>query len=724
MKPLAVWDSRPDAECIYLRREVYLDKPVELAHIQCASEGAFRLQVNNQVVGHGLGETLTGTLMWEEFDIKAFLQPGKNKIQILSTSGLGGAACFWGIGRVVYEEGSEVELVSGPDWRTAPITGAKCSREEDQVEIWVAGLQEPSSMDWLAAQIVVAKEPRSWSPTQIVEGDAWPRAVSAYGEVDAKGPLEFVDIPSPFSESKCVHREGILRPGRIQSKVQTRVADRAVYLVLDFGRLVTGFPQIRLHGMDGAMIEIGFARTSGRIEGQTNYLSTDGPQAWTGLRLRTCRYLLVRLSHCSEEIQLDAIGMLERRIGVGTDGNFIADAPWQTAWDTGHESLAVSRQELYLAYTPMGEIDWLQGYAWSLNDFYLSGDTTTAGAMLASADRTYLKSEPLQGFAYCLLLEAYYQYSGDKAGVIKGLETALDFLMELASQKQVDGLLVGGECPMALNSFYGGALAALTRLCRDLKMGKQGQKFNQEYQQIQHALDIYWSVEQGLFTDKQGKEDISQWANGLALFFSLTTLSQQTTIVSAFATSTASPVNNLLEAFFVAGGLWSAGEGHQALDFMHQHWGNKLEQGDSSWMPNVNEGYMPWAGSEYFLGSQLLGVLPQAAGYTSLMVLPQASSLSRAKGQVKTSQGLISVEWYRQAEVGKFDINLQLEKPLETSIWVPRQGRGFPTVRLNGETVWRNEKVHLNPYVRAVSCEREHLGLQVEAAGTYHVEVE
>jgi len=663
--------------------------------------------------------------MWEEFDLGPFLQLGENKIQALASSGTGGAACFWAEGCIAYEGEGGRDLASGPDWRVAPAMGAKCRTDDDHAEIWVAGSQAPIASDWRAAQAVSSGEPRCWAPVLASEQEAWPLAVSAYGEVEANGPLAFVDMPSPFNQSKCVHKEGVLRPGKVQTKVQVRVEGRAVYLVLDFGRLVSGFPRVRMRGLAGAMVEMGFSRTGVRVEGQARYLSADGPQEWTSLKLRTCRYLLLRFSQCPEEIEVDGVGMLERQIGVAACSRFAAAPPWDRVWSMGRDSLASGRQEIYPARTSSGEVDWMQGYAWSLNDFYLSGDTTTAGALLASVDAGRLATAgPLQGFAYCLLLEAYYQYSGDKVGASGGIETALDFLAALDPQRQSDGLLSAKEDVLALNAFYGGALAATARLCREMKRGQQAQELKKERNKLRNALAVFWSVEQGLFASSQEETVAAQWANGLILFFSLETLRQRTSIVSALEILTPASASNLLEAFFVAGGLWRAGEGTRALIFMDRHWGKLVDQGTKSWIPVASPNPMPWAGPEYFLGAQVLGIRPRLSGYRSLTVWPQESGLSQAKGQIRTCRGQVHIDWRRLSNTGGFEIQLELDQPLETHLWVPRLGRRFPTVRLNGETVWRNEKVHLNPYVRAVACRHERLGLVVESAGVYRVEVE
>ena len=60
----------------------------------------------------------------------------------------------------------------------------------------------------------------------------------------------------------------------------------------------------------------------------------------------------------------------------------------------------------------------------------------------------------------------------------------------------------------------------------------------------------------------------------------------------------------------------------------------------------------------------------------------------------------------------------------ETRLAVPRRARRFPQISINGETVWRNEKVHPNFLVQELISEDDRVVLVVRKAGEYEVKLE
>ena len=47
-------------------------------------------------------------------------------------------------------------------------------------------------------------------------------------------------------------------------------------------------------------------------------------------------------------------------------------------------------------------------------------------------------------------------------------------------------------------------------------------------------------------------------------------------------------------------------------------------------------------------------------------------------------------------------LRVELEEDGETRVLIPRLGLRFPTLTLNGEILWRNEKVYLNSFVQEI----------------------
>jgi hypothetical protein len=81
----------------------------------------------------------------------------------------------------------------------------------------------------------------------------------------------------------------------------------------------------------------------------------------------------------------------------------------------------------------------------------------------------------------------------------------------------------------------------------------------------------------------------------------------------------------------------------------------------------------------------------------------------------------VQLEWWQWE--GLTTLEVDLEEGGETHIAMPRGRAKFPSVSLNGETVWRNEKVHPNATVREVVAEPDYIVLVVRGSGHYRVVV-
>ena len=84
----------------------------------------------------------------------------------------------------------------------------------------------------------------------------------------------------------------------------------------------------------------------------------------------------------------------------------------------------------------------------------------------------------------------------------------------------------------------------------------------------------------------------------------------------------------------------------------------------------------------------------------------------------------MEVEWNQDIQDKRFRICVALETSVETHVFAPRLGLRFPTVTLNGETVWRNEQIYANPFVQEIVSAEEYVVLVLRERGAYEVVVE
>ena len=699
MRSQAIW--YPAALAVYIRLEFHLTSAAAKGLLRCAASGPYEVYLNGERVGRGLGPAVAEVAMWEQFALDAALREGENVLLIFAM-GCGAADWFRAEGKIERSDGAEQVLYTGEPWQVRP---ADAWQDAASYAAVLAPTEWPKGKfaGWREAAVVAGAEPRDWSPLPAVESMAWAREVAAFGEVASEGALEWVAFPEAMQTAKCVRREAFLTGGKTHSLVQATDAARAAYIVLDFGRLLCGFPHLRLRGQVGAVIDLGFARALGAVESRLRYVCRDGLQEWTAPQLAMCRYLVMRIGSCPEDMEIDSVSLVERRVDVTARGRFTTvGEDWERLWGTGEQTLAASRQEGYA----LGEdrLNWDQLYVWAMNDLYATGSVDTARAVLASSE-TPIGGE--QACFHALFVELAQRYSGDRL-------TAERLASLVNSLQMVEAEGASATAAVALQA---GAWLAVAALCRRTGGRQQAVQCERAYHRARKALQAAWSEEQGLFADAVGDTDCSRWTNALVLYFALANPRQQARVAEHLSGGSAS--DDLWQAFFVSGALWQVGADAAALAYVQRKWGRLLARPGQTWGEKAGSVAVQ-PGPESLLGAHVLGVVPKAEGI--LEIRPQLSGLERAEGVVPTPHGDVEVAW--GAYGGGFSARLSVPHDGETHLSVPRCDKRFPQIEINGETVWRNEKAHPNFHVQELISQEERVVMVLRRAGQYEVSVE
>ena len=697
MRSQAIW--HPAALAVYIRLEFYMNSAAAKGLLRCSGSGPYEVYLNGERVGRGLGPAVAEVAMWEQFALDAALREGENVLLVFAI-GCGTADWFRAEGKIERSDGAEQVLYTGTPWQVQP---ADAWGPASYVAVlapaeWTKG----RFAGWREAIVVDGAEPRDWSPLPAKESMVWAREVVAFGEVASEGVIEWVASPEAMQTAKCVRREAFLTGGKTHSLVQATDEARAAYLVLDFGRLLCGFPHLRLRGKAGAVIDLGFARALGTVESRLRYVCRDGSQEWTAPQLATCRYLVVRIGSCPEDMEIDSVALVERCVVVEPRGRFTTvGEDWERLWRTGEQSLADSRQEVYA----LGEerLNWDRFYVWAMNDLSATGSVDTARAVLAGSEI------PIGGEQACfhaLFVELAQRYSGDRltaerlAGLVNSLQTA------------------EGASATAAVAVQAGAWLAVAALCRRTGDRQQAIQCERAHHRARKALQAAWSEEQGLFADAAGVADCSRWTNALVLYFDLANPRQQVQVARHLSSGSASG-DDLWQAFFIAGALWRAGADAVALAYVQRKWGRLLARPGRTWGEKAGS-VAAQPGPESLLAAHVLGVVPKAERI--LKIRPQLSGFERAEGVVPTPHGDVEVAW--GAYGGGFSARLSVPHDGETHLSVPRCDKRFPQIEINGETVWRNEKAHPNFHVQELISEEERVVMVLRRAGQYEVSVE
>ena len=705
MRSQAIW--HPASQAVYIRQELQLTGTIHAGRLRCASSGPYAVYLNGHLVGRGLGGEMSAISVWEEFAL-AELRQGENMLLVFAV-GTGGQDWF----RAEGEIGTQRELNTGSPWQVQAADTWQPMNENGHAYVaaleptgWIRGRFREEQ--WQDATVVQSPEPQVWSPQVAVEEELWAQQVATFGEVDSGGAIALLQQPAPMQSSKFVRREALLDTGKTQALVQTRDLGRAAYLVLDFGRLVSGSVKVRLWGQEGVVVDLGLSREWGVVEMNLRYICGEGLQEWVFPGLVGCRYIAVRVSQCPEEMDFDCVSLIERRVEVETRGRFKTHGDdWRQMWVLGERSLAACRREVYGSGA--------DGFAWDAlyflarNDFYLTGNCATARAVLASSEAP---TGGDQACFYALFIEAVLRYTGDVALATALLVDAMD-AMERADSATEDQL------PTALRALLAGGWLAVEALCRAAGNGRRAIECERAYHRARKSLQAAWCEERGLFAEADRGEVFDLQTNALVLYFDLAEAEQRSRVAESLSVGEFACAADLWQANLLAGALWRAGEDEWALALVRNAWESLVVQPGGTWGEKAGQATVQ-PGPEALLVEHVLGLSCEAQGI--LQIRPQISGLERAEGIVPTIHGDIELAW--GAYGGGFSLRVIIPHDGETRLAVPRRARRFPQISINGETVWRNEKVHPNFLVQELISEDDRVVLVVRKAGEYEVKLE
>ena len=727
MSPKPVWLNDPsDPPFVYARCCFHLSGSVTAAHLRCASTGEYLLYVNGTESARGLRNTLSPDPVWQEAKIAESLVPGDNELLLLLGNGeRGQTSWFMAEGTVVTDAGKRVAI--GRRWKMQP--AAAWSKSDVHPGILVYEAQQdrvpggPIQMDasaWSDAVVVTASgPPREWHPHRFELSEVFARTIHCAGEVPANKALDFVEQPDSFEQCKFVQRQDLLKPTGALTRIATGDSDRAVFLVLDFGRVLRGYPRLRMSAETGNVIDLGWAQITDGLCRWISYRCTSEYRDWCSPMLARFRYLVLRFSHCKMAMFINCISVMERRRPPLHEGRFDSSGVGVGVWNVGIASLEVSRSEVYEFADSASDGSGV--YAHALNDFYQTGDTRTARATLECSAKPTSERQ----LAWLILVaQIHAWYSGE-------IDTARTFLSTLekplleASERLLaasHSAKVEGMDPTSL-AMLAAACRAAASIHRCTGSAEQGAHWSTRVVALQKILERFWSEEENLYRSFRNPED-NQLLNALILFFDLADDLRKAALIVGMRGIDSNGTTPLLTRFFEIGGFFEAGAIASAMSGLEQHWSRLQDQNGATWAEKRNEDPGACPGADYFLGSRILGIAPKSPGYEIMSIRPDAVGLDFAAGLINTVRGPVEVEWRHRREVHRFELDLRLDSDGETHICLPRGELRFPTVILNGETVWQNEKVRPNTLVRELISEPNRITLVLAQSGRFQVELQ
>ena len=145
--------------------------------------------------------------------------------------------------------------------------------------------------------------------------------------------------------------------------------------------------------------------------------------------------------------------------------------------------------------------------------------------------------------------------------------------------------------------------------------------------------------------------------------------------------------------YFVLSVMGKLGENQDALNLLQNYWGNMLSRGATTWWEVFDPSWprdFSWvidrmnyislshgwsSGPTSFLTEHILGVRPNAPGYSDVIIQPNLCNLEWVEGNVPTPHGVIYVRAYRQKS--QLIVKVKLPAGIKAHVEVPGESKVF-----------------------------------------------
>lgn len=397
----------------------------------------------------------------------------------------------------------------------------------------------------------------------------------------------------------------------------------------------------------------------------------------------------------SSDVSLTNIfALCKNAVQMGSQGAFL-DCPTREKGQYLGDAVITGRSHLWLTGDPT-----LTRKA--LYDFYLSCQIHPS--IMAVAPGHFMQEVADFSLQYPLLLETYYQHTGDSAmlkamvdnvfpglfayyagfikstGLIEGLNKPDKWLLVDWPGNLRDGYdydYSASRANTVLNAFYYGALRAAARLERDL--GRDGQSYDAQADQVAGAFAAnIANPATGLYLDAPGSTHSSLHANAIPLAFGLTSGADPSKMIALIQSKglACSPyiASYVIEACFRAG---AADLGYSLLTNDTEHgWKEMLRAGATTctevWNPSMKKNMSwchPWSSSPiYLIAEYVFGLSPATPGWGTVRIAPpQIANLPEMSLTVPHPRGAMKV-----AYTIKSGYSLSVPEGVDVEIKAPR----------------------------------------------------
>ncbi len=420
---------------VYFRLTIQVSGTVTSAHCLASADGRYRLHVNGVPAGCGPCRCSPLLQSLDDYDLAAYLQPGRNVIAVLAHAYGRHTAWYelpgWEHGRAfgcggfflqgeVVTESSHVRLDTGPHWRC--LESAAWRRDVPSNSLgWMehydarrapSGWTDTSYDDhaWPAAQ-VLRLPGRNFSGDVVPFGAMLPRRIPPMREtLSAPARViaihEVVETPADDLAEQISSEQ--LRPltrcavSQEPVTVRTEVG-RAVVIVYDFGEILAGYVHLELDGPAGAIVDFvhgeqlladGRVRIFGGIDGfdavpAHRYTLREGAQSWERFEWSGLRYLQLTIRRCPQPLRVDKIALRQTGYPVEAIGQFECSDPLlNRIWQAGATTARRCMHDGYVDCPSREQRQWMDGYVSARINYAAFGDARLAAQMVRQVEQS------------------------------------------------------------------------------------------------------------------------------------------------------------------------------------------------------------------------------------------------------------------------------------------------------------------------------------------------
>ena len=664
--------KKPKNFYLSIRKSFRLKEIPEKGTLYISADSRYKLYFNGNYIGRGPAKCDPAFQYYDTYNITNKLRKGKNLIAVLVHHygeetfsyllGRGGFLCQL---EVQHKNGQREIIVSDKTWKIkqkkswnqdAPRTTVQMGYQE----IYDAGKEMVSwqnlgfdDSNWEKPVVIGVPPIAPWKkmiPRDIPylsEKEIYPQEITELGECPQ--PIDLNNIKNiaalmekelhlPQNKNKIKGLKDILKKDK--KFLEIKVSKNSnFYLLLDFGREVSGFPKIYLEGVSGGIVDFGYdevlidkrihpARgggSSSRIKYSDRYVMKNGYQEYEqAFTWRGFRYLQLVFRNCSKAIKLYGVSLNYYVYPAKYRGAFACSDPMlNKIWEVGRDTLQMCMHDSY------EDCPWREQAQWwgdarvqGLVNYYCFGDKSlfkkglrqiaesqvrrsdglmqpfAPGGTYGSSIHLPMKVIPSFCLVWILSLYDYYLYTGDTQpirGLYPNLKVLLKTFEDSLSKRNLTTLShwqfidwapldTKGE-NTALNCFlYEGLLKAT-----EIALLNGDKAFAIRYQRlarrVKDGINKYlFSKTNGLYADGyyKGRQSrtFSQQSNCLAVLFDIAPQEKQRTII-----------NKILEAkdvikittpyfmFYFLSALLHIGKHTLVKDIIREKWGEMIGKG-------------------------------------------------------------------------------------------------------------------------------------------------